>query len=861
MKIINTLLLAAICGTALAQVGFDPTFGNNGYVITNFGGRIENCQVMRQSGGQLLLAGPVIDYGSTEPTFQIVRYLPDGNIDSSFGQAGILSHPLSSPDAVAVSITQPGGDKILIADAETFGEDGLILSRYLPDGMPDHTFGEAGEARAGWGDEIWVLYPQTLAIQADGKILVAGGANSTDEESSSFFLARFHPGGMPDSTFGSGGRILLNTLVSANGLCLQPDGKILVATSTTDALARIARLHENGSLDASFGEGGITAENQLLITGKTVLQQPDGKIILCTQNTLTRFEPNGQKDLSFGDEGTIWIYNDEPVMPVGLSDGKIYVATATSPSMDFQVTCLTYDGQADPGFGDNGQMTYDIWQEDYPTSILPLPDGNIAVAGISDQKLSMLLIQPEGPSITSFGDNGAVTAYFGGYRAIMQGVGWQSAGKIVAAGAAWYGDAVLARYLNDGSLDPTFGQAGKVVTDLKNHQLGPVALALDANDNIFIGGKIDAKNFFVLRYLPDGNLDQAFGENGLMKIAIGQHSCTFRDIAIQPDGKILWTGKVQGNAILGRLLPNGSPDDFFGDGGRISLDDTDLLALAVQPDGKILAGGFDASSFDIFRFLPNGAPDPAFNFIGKANTAMERAYAILLRPNGKILAAGAKNGNPAMVQLLPGGALDPGFQFPNYPGANLAHISDIALLPGGKAMFAGAYNETGEIFLGRVQPNGALDPSLNGGSFIFQHPFSFPYLLAQPDEKIIVASTYQQGSFYLYPPDTELFLARFPADLHTGAVEQSGGFNGLTIAPNPASGAACLSYSLPRAGKVTAILLDAHGRQVHVFLEEAHREAGPQIEELVFPLTLPAGVYWVILKTGGAVLRMGVVLR
>lgn len=853
MKTINTLLLAAICGTAIAQSAFDLSFGANGSVTTDFGRLPITCQVMHQSTGNLLL-GSVLKQGDYDNALHILRYLPDGSADPSFGNTGVLLHPTDYHVVPAVQ----EDDKILVAGTDGYG---FQITRYLPDGALDVSFGNAGMTSMIWEGNFWNSIPRAIAVQPDGKILVSGDTNSEYPEYGQFALTRFLSGGAPDTTFGANGLVFIDTLISANGLAVQPDGKILVATiSYPNNESVIARLNEDGSLDETFGEGGVTTGVFFMYENKNVLLLPDGDMILCTDNSLAKFGPDGQPDLSFGSNGAVSVVNSDRELEAVFYGGSIYAASTIfhNQKMDFSLLRFTADGQADPAFGENGQIFLDIWQNDYFHSLALLPNGNLAIAGISDHKLSLALIQPNGELVQSFAGDGILTAYFGGYRAIVKGVGRQSNGKLVVAGGAVSGDVAMARYNDDGSLDPTFGENGKVVTDLKAFGLTPQTMALGPDDRIFIGGKRWDNFLFLMRYHPDGSLDTGFGENGMLTLdATGDSYDGLRTLLILPDGKILWAGKIEDNAILSLLLPGGSPEPSFGENGRVTLPDTELRALVLLPDGKILAGGWDDYGNDVFRFLPNGSPDPSFNFIGKANTPLEGAWALAVRPDGKILAAGRKNGNPAGVQLLPNGHLDPGFQFSNSLsespwGGNIGGIFELALLPGGKAMFAGVFHESASLFVGRIQSDGALDLSFfNFGYNNFWGPLQYSteaYLLIQPDEKVVLASTWFYQIYPDWTSDADFRLVRFPSDPHVGVTNIPFLVQGLILAPNPVSNTGTLSYQLDRSVPLSLLLYDAQGKKAHTFFEKSPRSAGSHAEALSFPSGLAPGVYWLSLE-------------
>jgi len=221
---------------------------------------------------------------------------------------------------------------------------------------------------------------------------------------------------------------------------------------------------------------------------------------------------------------------------------------------------------------------------------------------------------PPGTLDSSFASNGIVTTP-AGRGAKATAIALQPDGKIIIAGAALNGGQhtmVVARYAPNGSLDPTFGQGGKAVTEL-----GPGSPDDDA-------------------YLPD-------------RSRVG--------VALQPDGKIVAAGMSistlppageRGCAVI-RYNADGSLDSTFGDGGIVAKRSVDgsprpCHAIAVQPDGKIVAA---ARNYTLFRLGADGSRDLSFGAGGEAQARCESEddrfclpHSLIIRPDGKIFIAG-----------------------------------------------------------------------------------------------------------------------------------------------------------------------------------------------------------------------------
>lgn len=846
------LFLLAFCSAIRSQHSFDPEFGNNGIVSNNFGGQARGGQVFSQSDGKLLLGGPLAD-SINNSTFRILRYFPDGSLDESFGSDGMLTLEHSYRGIFTVQ----ADDKVLIADYAFFG---FRLFRFLPDGEPDLSFGNSGLVN--YEQEFQDTWIYAIAVQPDGKILLGGGAGFSIEQSSRFFVARLTPSGDLDPSFGQNGTVLITgpeEWYRVKSIQIQPDGKILAATAFSLSMnSGVVRLNEDGSLDTGFGTNGIASTGQEdNVPGETVLLQADGKIILYDRVNLVRFNQDGSPDTLFGNGGLVPIGyptgGARPLQTAALIYGKPMVAfTLLNQGYDFGILRFHEDGALDESFGINGLAEADIWTDDRPQSILGLPEGKIAVAGISDGKLSMVSLLPDGMPDSAFGEEGAITVYLGGSWAVLMGIGLQSDGKAVAGGRADVGDILLARYLDDGSLDSAFGINGKVVIDLKEHHLSPQTALVLPDDKIAAAGKIDQKDFFVFRCLPDGSPDPDFGDAGLMIIPIGTLGSSCNALAFQPDGKILLGGSVNDDLAICRLLPDGSPDPSFGNAGWFFSANGLVKDLRVRTDGKIIAAGQSDDGFNLFRFLPDGSPDITFNLWGKAATGLNSINVVRFLPDGKVLAAGHYGYDPAMVRILPNGWIDSGFLFsfyyPPQPNSQFGEIEDIAIHPDGRILYTGTNPQFNSVFIGSALSNGSPDSTFFEKGFIEYTDYSGGIhsrgkaIKIQPGGKVLVGGHKSHGDYLNTLIDADFLLIRTSA-LSVGVSEAKPLVLDMRLAPNPASSQITLSYTLPRREIVSVFLSDAAGNTVLPLVQEETRPAGRQEEQLNLPAGLPHGVY------------------
>ncbi len=290
----------------------DPSFGSGGIVITDFGGNDTAFALALQPDGKIVAAG-TSSGGGTGTNFALARHNPDGSPDASFGARGtvITDFISNGSDEVHALAIQPDG-KIVVAGFVSQGFD-FALARFGQDGSLDPTFGTGGKVisqSTSYGS-LWAV-----ALQPDGKIVVAGESNSR------VALARYNPDGSLDATFGGGGTVIGVGDGRANAIALQPDGKIVVAGDSrsyyvdfADQLRTIkrfalARYNPDGSPDATFGLGGRSTTG---FGGDDIAfalaLQPDGKIIVAGESNsrvaLARYNSDGNLDATFGGGGTV----------------------------------------------------------------------------------------------------------------------------------------------------------------------------------------------------------------------------------------------------------------------------------------------------------------------------------------------------------------------------------------------------------------------------------------------------------------------------------------------------------------------------------------------------------------------------
>ena len=209
-----------------ASGSLDDSFGSGGKVITPVGSSndLRNAMAL-QNDGKILVAG--CSLGSNQD-FAVVRYNPDGTLDTGFGNGGNVITPVGSSNDRGYALALQNDGKILVAGYSYNGSNpDFAVVRYNPDGTLDTGFGSGGKVITPVGSSDDFGY--AMALQNDGKILVAGHIIKSHWD---FAVVRYNPGGTLDTGFGSGGKVITPVGSSddkGHAIVVQNDGKILVA--------------------------------------------------------------------------------------------------------------------------------------------------------------------------------------------------------------------------------------------------------------------------------------------------------------------------------------------------------------------------------------------------------------------------------------------------------------------------------------------------------------------------------------------------------------------------------------------------------------------------------------------------------
>ena len=395
-------------------------------------------------------------------------------------------------------------------------------------------------------------------------------------------------------------------------------------------------ISQPGSLDYSFGNKG-KAVSSFAFNCYSLALQPDDKIIgggygasiknLDTiRYLLTRYNNNGISDNTFGDSGRAainYLPNVESLNVTGVTvqtDGKLIAAgwltTRFPQQTDVLIARFNSNGTLDKNFGNSGTVVLDLGYFERTTGIALQEDGKIVVTGMR--------LKSTGSFISTF----------------------------------------TLRFSQDGILDNSFGENGKVFTTgfglfanvhgIKIYQ-NHVLIGITENISSF---PEDQNSYVVLKYLQNGQVDSSYGLYGTARFTIPKednNNVALNDICLQPDGKVIATGGVGKDSVrlaVVRFTLKGFPDTSFGKAGYTSFIHpktfSEGLNVFVQTDNKIIAGGllsYNNNSFGAVRFLSNGTIDSFYGDNGAAyinilGSESDAPTCALLQPDGKMLVGG-----------------------------------------------------------------------------------------------------------------------------------------------------------------------------------------------------------------------------
>ena len=372
-----------------------------------------------------------------------------------------------------------------------------------------------------------------VAVQPDGRIIVAGSGVSSTNGTSDFVVLRYNADGSLDTSFGIDGKVLTdfgNSNDNAFAIALQGDGRIIVAgrasASGLPPNFAAARYDVNGNLDPSFGTEGRT----------TVI-----------------FNRNNKKS---GPITHSWVWD----ITIQL-DGRIVLAGDADAK--FGIARLNPDSSLDSDFGINGKTIVSLsggtgGSAAYAVAIQTVDsEQRIVAAGYAATRRGVIdfgvaRFRANGTLDNTFDVDGKVITDFAGGEDSIKDIVIDASDRIVAAGTCGSVNFALARYNSDGTLDITFDSDGKVATDFSGLSDAGESVAIQPDGKIIVAGMAlnPGSDFALARYNADGTPDSSFGSNGKLTTDFSGQGDSARALAMQPDNKIVLVG-ITINATVG----------------------------------------------------------------------------------------------------------------------------------------------------------------------------------------------------------------------------------------------------------------------------------------------------------------------
>jgi uncharacterized delta-60 repeat protein len=764
----------------------DLTFGNSGKLSISKGtvdGGLTNPVILPDN--KILAVGT--GFNGTKNLSFIVRFLPDGTIDTSFGEQG-FSYVFCRADtsnhlAVYKLFVQNNGHIIVLGTINWQGTNvsfSIFEAQLSSEGVPDLSFGSNGfKILASQNNSAYDLYD---AVQLPGDtLLLCGDLYNSTNYTQPAFLMKTTSAGVPIASFGTNGKIF--TTWSPNSqqyraVRLLPGGGFLACGDYIDGSSKrigvVGRYHQNGTLDNSFGINGysrisIPDTNCIL---STMALQPDGKIVLGGNTEskytlfLARMNSNGTLDNAFGANGRVtYSLNSTSGTLQGISilnDGRILINAYYYQSGGPHGFCAMFNqqGSISPSFGNNGILaeTNKFSQYDFSAQSL-LSDGKVLLVGSSyDNNLYfrflLLRIYQDGNKDLSFGPNGD------GYEQFQT---------------------------QKGDLFPSVlrsGNNGDLILSCTQHKFGPLITA------------------DVFQVSAEGNPPPAPTE--FPQYIDYQY---INGLTVQQDGKSVVALNTSNERLVARLNQDGTPDASFGTNGFADVSanyvsgSEELRDIATDSDGSSYVYGRQYPNNGLVtKFLPTGVIDSAWGQDGKAaidvGFSWFTPHTIIALPDHKQLIFNTYTNNPAkgspVYKLDTDGSLDSGFGVAGYattpptgPGSEYS-VDAIADLQG-RILVASIISQTNgkkKLKIIRYQPNGSQDMGFGtGGNVLLDagtdyNTFYVYYfynhkeasLAVQQDGKIVAVTT----RFSKDNPD--VVLARFNPD---GSPDLGFGINGI----------------------------------------------------------------------------------
>ncbi|WP_324673153.1 T9SS type A sorting domain-containing protein [Hymenobacter sp. GOD-10R] len=778
------LLLARSSWGQSAPQQLDPTFRLS---IEQYA-QIYGLQPLADSSC-LILGAQVYTNGIA--TGNLVRVNTNGQVEQRAQQLAQIDIVGSYTNFIPRLLRYPDGRLLLMASGDIhivgYPQISSHVVRLLSNGQPDPSFSLQLAGK-------YLPLLRTAALQADGKILLAGSVGIPGLP----ILVRLNVDGSYDESFAPVIGTSRDT-DEVDALAVQPDGRILVGGLFSRPASSLLRLLPNGQLDPSF-QAGITSSTSV----QALLIRPTGQIVVGASSSLLmqgrkagvqQLLPSGQLDNSFQTPAEYGILNQLNERRIELlPDGRLLVLSSQSTGLATPIQLLA-NGQLNSGY-----QTPARWSLN-PKGIAVDAAGNLLVYGQYNHRTGL-----QGP-LQRLQASGQLDEHYAPQL--------YQPGTIVKMARLTDGRTVLA-----GSFDKVGGvRAGNLACLLPNDEVdtafvrrSPIpagyveGIVEQPSGKILIAGllEVQARQRWgsLIRLHPSGALDTTF-QRTAGYIAQG--------LALQRDGRIIVGGELARaytGHVFARLSVDGVVDKTFQISSTLDNWLREGRRVVVQPDDKLILAGYQ-----LHRVLPNGQYDTSFQATEYNEYSSPLVRDMVLRPDGKLLVCGQ---TPTLVprqggtiaRFLPNGKLDMTLE------DVLSYRFNIrTLLPrqGGGLWAGGIYHSDNvtDIGLMSLDERGQIDPA-------FTPVFGYGYVLASSETaggKILVGGNFVYATT---PTVHHLSIARI-ASMGTPLANSQRKVQSVEVYPNPSREKFTVSWDAAQAvNRVCLLTLLGQPLQQHV---------------------------------------------
>jgi uncharacterized delta-60 repeat protein len=862
------------------------SFGNGGSVSFRASQVHDQfTDIVELHNGKLLAFGTAY---TTTANYGFARLNGDGTLDASFAAQGQLRATgwqviadgqwnLSYDEPIGF-VKRPSGDYLALGWSSAYLDgayvDSLMIYRFDADGVRDTDFGRQGRlALALPGEDYWFT---GISGMSDGRIVLISEAS----------IIRLNQALELDAAFGSNGEVSVRNFIYPISHHLRADGSIMLGGESGNLYRpTVAVLREDGSPDPSFGSNGRRIVSPAGFTGEgivTTLSPVTGGYVAAVAGevqgdfdqywatVVVRFDHSGELDASYGSSGRTMLADMENywfLSSIATPDGGVLM-TGGAESYDEVadeywetglVTRLAADGRLIAAFGNDGKLV--VNPHDTGAQVLKtllMSTGRIILVGgaaFDDYDRSyygssgfVTAYDMSGALVHGFGRNGLAIVDFGGSTTQVMAVAVASDGRILITGTAG-SNAFIGRLLANGSLDDSFGKAGRVMFDGYSATQVPRAIARLSDGRIVVVGTDSFYGCFVA-LLDEDHAEASAHRSG---ITIGRQLNQCEDIVVHDDDRIAVVGRIwnSGNfvgitqfSLSGESgwYPTLNADHTFGNQGQVILQGDGASRgrkIVIDRDGRLVVAGIanmtpaqQSGDILIARLVPNGTMDATFGDDGLVVIDTDQTSfqgGLDIDHSGRIVVAarervdGAVQWTAVLARLLPTGDMDAGFgegglARPGLPSESTGLSTfpfDVRVQQDGKPIVGGySVSPTLHALVARVNEDGTLDTSFGDGgeASLTTRPsgFSYGYRFATTrfGDIIIVGSssegTSYRGSIWRLSNSVPTPIEHVDAVVATHFVAY----------PNPASHGLTIVLDLAQGAEVRIALYDILGRQV-----------------------------------------------